>query len=86
MKASQTKASFLAGILIFIGAFAQAHTRIQTTLLGYELGELKSSEARLLENRSQLQMEYAKITTKKNLKLLAGPRKSSTNLGEYAVH
>lgn len=52
-------------------AFGRSYVRIQTTLIGYELGDLKDKEASLLERRSHLQMELAKLTTKTHLTALA---------------
>lgn len=66
-------------------AFARAHLRIQTTLIGYELGKLKTDEGDLLEKRSQLQMELAKLTTKKQLMNMANSKSDShTAMGAYA--
>lgn len=52
-------------------ALARVHTRVQTTLTGYEIGRLKNDEARLLEERSNLRMQLAKLTTKKHLMLIS---------------
>jgi hypothetical protein len=49
----------------------RTYLRIHTTLLGYEIGRLKSEEAELLEERSHLQMLYAKLTTRAHLQLLS---------------
>ena len=51
-------------------AFARIHVRAQTTLVGYELGQLKTSEGRLLEDRANLKMQLAKLTTRKHLQLM----------------
>lgn len=48
-------------------ALLRIHLRVQTTLVGYELGYLKTQEARLLEERSDLKMHLAKVTTLKHL-------------------
>ena len=48
-------------------AIVRIHLRIQATLVGYEIGHLKSEEGRLLEQRSALKMELAKVTSKKHL-------------------
>jgi hypothetical protein len=58
-------------------AFARIHVRAQTTLVGYELGQLKTSEGRLLEERANLKMQLAKLTTRKHLQLM-------TDVGERA--
>lgn len=66
-------------IAIFLIGLLRAYVRVQTTLIGYELGKLKKIEAMAFESRSQLQMELAKITTKENLLMLS---KSNKELGE----
>lgn len=53
--------------LIFVAAFVRIHLRVQTTVIGYRIGALKDSETKLLEVRSNLQMQLAKMTTKENL-------------------
>lgn len=62
---------------IFSFAFIRVHLRVQTTLIGYEIGKLKAQEAQLLESRSQLRMVHAKLTTKDHLSLMA-----NKNLGQ----
>lgn len=52
-------------------AIGRIHLRVETTLIGYQLGILKSDESKLLEERSQLKMQLAKLTTKKHLTLMA---------------
>ena len=53
--------------LILIFSFLRVHSRIQITLLGYEIGRMKEKEAELIKVRSLLTMELAKITTKERL-------------------
>ena len=62
---------FLSLGIIFVLAFFCLHVRIQTTLVGYELGQLKKQESLLLEKRSHLQMKLAKITSRANLAIMA---------------
>ena len=50
-------------VIVSLAIFT-VHQRITTTLLGYEIGKLKSEEARLLKQKSSLAMELSKITTK----------------------
>jgi regulator of replication initiation timing len=45
---------------------------METTLTGYEIGRLKGEEAALLEKRSLLKMELARLTTKKRLSEASG--------------
>lgn len=49
--------------LALIGC-GQIYLKTQTSLIGYELGRLKAKEAKLLDRKSILQMELAKITDK----------------------
>jgi hypothetical protein len=51
-------------------ALGRVHLRVQTTMVGYEIGRLKNDEAKLLEERSYLRMQLAKLTTKKHLELM----------------
>ena len=57
--------------LILIGCFVAAglriHLGIESTVIGYQLGRLKESESQLLEKRSQLLMQYSKMTTRQAL-------------------
>ncbi len=48
-------------------AMLRIHLRVQTTMIGYEIGHLKASEARLIETRNALKMQLAKMTTQKHL-------------------
>lgn len=50
-------------VLALIG-FGQIYVKTQTALIGYDLGRLKAKEAKLLDRKSVLQMELAKITDK----------------------
>lgn len=57
-------------LLATFGAL-RVHWRVQTTLTGYDLAKLKEEEAALLEERSSLKMQLARLTTKKHLLLLS---------------
>ena len=57
-------------VLIIGLAVTRIHLRVQTTLIGYEIGGLKHEEGRLLEERGSLKMQFAKLTTKKHLMLM----------------
>ena len=56
--------------MLFILSFVKVYIRTQTTLVGYDLGELKEQEADLLEQLSRKKMSLAAISTKSNLKKL----------------
>lgn len=58
-------------VVLFSMAFSRAYVRTESTLLGYKLGAMKSYENKLLENRSYLRSELAKLTRKNKLMKLA---------------
>ena len=57
----------LIAIGLFILAFLRSYIRIETTLIGYKIGELKSSESSSIEERNHLRMKLAKLTSKESL-------------------
>jgi len=58
-------------LCLLIGiAVTRIHLRVQYTLTGYNLGQLKNQEQQLLEERSFLKMQVAKLTTKKHLQVM----------------
>ena len=59
--------------IFFAVAFARTHVRNQSTLLGYEIGRLKKQEVILLERRSYLKVQLARITAREQLLTLAQP-------------
>ncbi len=72
---------------ILMTTLFQVHVRIQSTIVGYELGRLKSEEKRLLEQRGNLKMELAKLTTKRNLSLFAeSDDQLESPIGSVAAH
>ena len=78
--------SAILAVSFFSMAFARSYLRSQTTIVGYELGELKKNEEDFLEQRAQLQMELAKLTTKDHLMLLSKNSKNVISIGTVAVH
>lgn len=58
-------------VLLFSVAFCRIHLRVQTTIIGYKLAQLKEQEAKLLEERGRLNMEYADLVSEKNLQRLS---------------
>lgn len=52
---------------LLLATFVKIHTKLQTTLLGYEIGRLKHQETLYLKKRSLLTMELAQLTTKASL-------------------
>ncbi len=69
-----TKTAPKVNVLLFLGfavlfgfAFLRVYIRVQSTLTGYAIGKLKASESQLLQERSELQMNYAKLTTRDHL-------------------
>lgn len=63
-------------------ALGTAYVRISSTLMGYDIGEMKHEESMLLQERSRLNMELAKLTSKKNLTMLTEKRREKTNSTE----
>jgi hypothetical protein len=61
------KLSILWALVLSFAAFARVHFRSLTTAVAYDLGQLKNLEGRLLEERSNLKGELARLTTKKSL-------------------
>jgi hypothetical protein len=49
--------------------------------VAYDLGQLKNTESRLLEDRSNLKGELARLTTKKKLEELTQSAKKNTSEG-----
>ena len=62
-------ALLLAGL--FCLAFLKIHIKIETTMLGYEIGRLKNEEFLLLKRRSSLTMDLARLSTKASLSVLS---------------
>ena len=60
--------------ILFIFCFfavSISYLRIQNTIIGYNIGRLKKSESRFLEENSKLQSKLVSLTNKKNLTILA---------------
>ena len=57
-------------VVVFL-AFMRIHLRVQTTLIGYEIGTLKDSETKLLERRSLLKIKLAQMSTQEKLSELS---------------
>lgn len=71
--------------VIFCVAFIRIHVRLQTTLIGYEIGRLKSEESSLLERRSLLKMQLARLTTKQHLSMMTASFDDTTAADEVAA-
>ncbi len=67
LKSIWQKAPLALLVTLFAAASLKAYVRIQTTLIGYRIGQLKQAESELLETQSTLKMELAKISTRQNL-------------------
>ncbi len=72
IKAALLGKPFLAfgGVVILALSLGRIHLRVQTTLVGYEIGKLRAEETTLLEERAGLKMQLAKLTSKKHLELM----------------
>ena len=62
-----TSAVAIFSLILLVLVMLRIHLRVQTTLIGYEIGHLKAAETRLIESRNVLKMQLAKITTQKHL-------------------
>lgn len=69
---------------IFCGT--RLFSRVETTLVGYKIGELKRAEAILLEKNSQLRMELAKISSKSHLLVMAQDGKKAKSISSLAAN
>ncbi len=58
-------------IALFFLASLKSYMKIQTTIIGYRIGQKKQLESELLENQSTLKMDLARLTTRHNLSQLA---------------
>ena len=56
---------------LIAAAVARIHLRVETTMIGYEIGQLKKTELQLLEDRANLKMKLAQLTTRKHLNLVS---------------
>ena len=65
-------------------AVTRVHLRLQTTLVGYQLGSLKKQEAKLIEEQSQLKMNLAMVTSKQHLEIMA--QSNLRNKDELLAH
>tara|TARA_Y100001970_G_C13487382_1_gene487302 strand:+ start:237 stop:461 length:225 start_codon:yes stop_codon:yes gene_type:complete len=66
-----TKISFILYFfyfLVLVFSLISVHQRINTTIIGYDIGSLKQQEAQLLKKKSLLTMELSKLTTREGLK------------------
>ena len=81
-----TKLPLAVLVSIFFLASLKSYIKIQTTLIGYQIGQKKQQEADLLEQQSSLTMELAKITTKQSLMDAAAVHDSSTAAQAWVSH
>ena len=68
---------------LFLVACLKAYVRIETTVIGYRIGQLKQSESELLETQSTLKMDLARLTTRQNLMQIS---KGGENNEGWAAH
>ena len=86
MTTAQTASATLVVATIVMGSLLHTNIRMQKTLLGYDIGQLKSEEARLLKQRALLTMKLAKLTTRKKLEErldLVRKRKAQSNEKQF---
>ena len=75
----------LVGLGLVAVSVARIHVRVETTLVGYDIGHLKGEEQKLLEEQSSLKMQLAKLTTQKHLELMTEEDRPTANEGTYAL-
>ena len=85
LKSIWQKAPLALLVTLFAAASFKAYVRIQTTLIGYRIGQLKQAESELLETQSTLKMELAKISTRQNL-LQTSVKTGERNNEGWAAH
>jgi hypothetical protein len=61
---------FFSLLTLFLLSFFKIHIKIQTIMIGYEIGRLKDEEILLLKKRSFLMLSLAQLTTKDSLSAL----------------
>lgn len=71
MRTLTIRLAILWTFVLSMAAFARVHFRSVTTGVAYDLGQLKNREGKLLEERSELRGELARLTTKRKLEDLA---------------
>ena len=81
MRTLTIRLAILWTVLLSMAAFARVHFRSITTGVAYDLGHLKTSEVKLLEERSTLRGDLARLTTKKRLEDLAHDDSKATSKG-----
>lgn len=74
------------GIVLFSLSIFRIHLRLQTTLLGYEIGRIKQKEIFLRDRQSELKMLHAKVSSLKHLNLMSQIRDEDQTLsGQVAL-
>ena len=81
MRQLTVRLAILWTLVLSMAAFARVHFRSVTTGVAYDLGQLKTQEGKLLENRSTLRGELARLTTKKRLEELAQSQSEDASKG-----
>ena len=57
---------------LFFSSLFHITVKMQTTLVGYEIGRMKAEESELLRKRNNLKKEFADLTTRDSLEKLIG--------------
>ena len=83
MQSSHLKIAGVWCLILLCLALARVHFRVVTTNVAYHLGHLKTQESLLLEQRSLLQAELARLTGKRQLENLSA---AETNNRDQAKH
>ena len=75
-------ALFSVSIVLFFSSLFHITVKMQTTLIGYEIGRMKAEESDLLRKKNYLKKELADLTTRDSLEKLTNNK--TTNLGAIA--
>ena len=68
------------GMCIFGLSIFRIHLRLQTTLIGYEIGKIKQKEIELRDKQSELRMLHSKVSTFKHLNLMSHHEEGTLNI------
>lgn len=88
MKLAVVSQSHIMGLIlvgVFSGAFLKVHLRLQSTIIGYDIGKLKTLESTLLRERSTLQVQLARLTNKDHLELISQNTNNSDKVSSLAA-
>ena len=69
---------------VVVLSFSKIHFHVTSTMVGYEIGQLKVREGQLLERKSLLRMQLSQLTSKRHLELISQINDVAGNTGTFA--